>query len=174
MSLLPNTRHEQLAQLVARGDTATSAYLSIYGASKGAAQSAGRLLRNAQIRLRVAELTAEISSKLLNRTIRDREFCLNQLENRYELLDQVREERGADPDMQVVPGGKTGLMVRDYKGLGALQAVYKLDTGWLSEKRAIETHVGRLLGWDVDAAAAGNTAVQVNVTFVSPGGIGAD
>lgn len=57
-------------------------------------------------------------------------------------------------------GGTTGYMVRDYKGLGALMSVYKVDTGLLSELRAIERQAAEELGqWQAPAALS----VQVHV-----------
>ena len=40
--------------------------------------------------------------------------------------------------MVAVPGGASGLLVRDYKGKEADQLVYKVDTGLLGELRGHE------------------------------------
>lgn len=68
---------------------------------------------------------------------------IQKLESLCEKLDQVMKERSADESMQEVPGGKTGLIVREYKGLDL--PVYKVDTAVIKEVRdllkqiAIET-----------------------------------
>ncbi len=56
MGILSNSRHERFAQNIARGMSATEAYEQAgYKRNDG---SAGRLHRNAQVKARVAELTA--------------------------------------------------------------------------------------------------------------------
>ena len=51
-------------------------------------------------------------------------------------VDRIRTgfaERALDPDMAEIPGGKTGLIVRDFKGKDAVTPVYKVDTGALRQ-----------------------------------------
>src|SRR5271157_110557 len=119
--MLTRPRHEQFAQMVARGRTGKQAYAEVFGGPKGADQSASRLLRNAKVRARVVEIGSEIAQNLQGESIRERNFRLQALQKRWELLNQVVEQRGQDPSLAKVPGGKTGLLCRDYKGLGALQ-----------------------------------------------------
>lgn len=192
MGLLPKAKHEQFAQLVARGESAGQAYVSAYGAAKGADQSACRLLKNAQIRSRIGELQAEISSNMLNASIRERNFRLQALQNRWDLLSRVIRERaetygqmssdgapaaegdgqGAEPKTEWTraPGAGTGLLCLDYRGKDAVQAVWKVDTGLLAEMRAIEEQAARELGElnpEPGGGGRGGPPVQVNVTFVS-------
>src|SRR5947209_3055458 len=94
MGVLQKSRHEQFAQLVAGGETAGKAYVSLYGEAKGSDQSASRLLRNAQISARVAELKGQISANLFKTGLRDRENRLNALQNRWEMLMEIVRERG--------------------------------------------------------------------------------
>jgi hypothetical protein len=96
MPVLQKSRHEQFAQLVARGETAGKAYASLYGEARGADQSASRLLRNAQISARIAELRSEVAEVLLGETILDRQNRLKAAENRWLLLNQAREARAAE------------------------------------------------------------------------------
>src|SRR5207247_2573388 len=52
-------------------------------------------------------------------------------------------------DLAGIPGGNTGLLVRDYKGRNADQPVYKADTTLMAELRAIERQAAEELGqWD--------------------------
>jgi hypothetical protein len=58
-------------------------------------------------------------------------------------MHQVIAERAADPEMQAVPGGKTGLLVRSTKGLGSgdnftTVEEYEVDTALLKELREHE------------------------------------
>ena len=49
-------------------------------------------------------------------------------------------------DLADVPGGNTGLLVRDYKGRNADVAVYKADTALMAEMRATERQAAEELG----------------------------
>jgi hypothetical protein len=53
-------------------------------------------------------------------------------------MRRVIDERAAWADFADVPGGTTGLLVKDYKGKEADQLVYKVDTGLLGELRGHE------------------------------------
>jgi hypothetical protein len=64
---------------------------------------------------------------------------------RHALLKQVISERGQDVNMKDVPGGKTGLLVKDYKGQGIFP-VYKLDAALLKEMRDLEREIAIELG----------------------------
>ena len=197
MPLLTKPKHEHFAQLIAGGHTAGQAYVAAYGEAKGAAQSAFRLLKNAQIQGRIAELRGEISEKLLSTSIREKAFRLDALQRRWESLMQVIQERGQvlgklnldgypikatddkpegeDAETDEIsslpaPGAVTGLVCLDWRGKDALRAVWKVDTGLLAELRAIEEQAARELG-ELNPPPGGgglNAApVQVNVTFVS-------
>ena len=192
MPILSKPKHEEFAQLVARGESAGQAYVSAYGPAKGADQSACRLLKNAKIRGRIGELQAEISANLLNASIRERNFRLQQLQNRHDSLMVVIRERAAvlgklnihGADMQPpqredgtrnepslclpAPGAGTGLVCLDWRGKDAVRAVWKVDTGLLAELRAIEHQAAEELGELPGDEAGGKQDVVVNVTFVSP------
>src|ERR1043166_5379830 len=204
MAVLTKPAHEQFAQLVVSGKPASQAYIQVYGEAKGADQSASRLLRNAKVAARISELSALVSSELLNATIRDRNFRLDQLQKRHELLMRVVAERaqvlgglningfplalptGAEGGSAArapaenddgssstpAPGASTGLVCLDWRGKNAERAVWKVDTGLLSELRAIELQAARELGQlnlqDGDTGTAINVPVQVNVIFGTP------
>ena len=58
MMILANPRHEQFAQRVATGKSATAAYRLVYAKAKNADVMGPRLLGNVGVRARVAELQA--------------------------------------------------------------------------------------------------------------------
>ena len=60
---LKNAKHEHFAQLVSNGEAATRAYVLAGYSEKGAHASATRLLRNAEICSRVAQLRARKEAK---------------------------------------------------------------------------------------------------------------
>ncbi len=66
-------------------------------------------------------------------------------------MQMIIDERAADPDMQDVPGGKSGLMVRTYKGIGAGPTAqcyeeYAADTPLSAEMRATEKQAAQEVG----------------------------
>jgi hypothetical protein len=68
------------------------------------------------------------------------------LQHRLNLLNRVIKERGESPDFATVPGGTTGLLVRDFKGKDATQPIYRVDTGLLAEMRLHEKQAAQELG----------------------------
>jgi phage terminase small subunit len=90
MPALSNPRQEQFAQLVASGTTATEAYTSVGYAKVGASSSAARLLRNAPIQTRVAELKQAVSQATVTRAAVDRAYVLAGLKENFERAMQHR------------------------------------------------------------------------------------
>jgi hypothetical protein len=56
MAVLTNSKHEQFAQAIAKGVSATKAYVSVGYSGKGAQQSSARMLLNAVVCIRAAEV----------------------------------------------------------------------------------------------------------------------
>jgi hypothetical protein len=167
MPVLQNSKHEQFAVNVSKGLSAARAYTSVYGEAEGARQSAYRLLRNTQVSARVAELTTELSADLVAAEISDRNTRIQALQERWTRLranlNQVLEERGAEM-VGVVPGGSTGLLMRDYKG--ASTPVYRLDPGvvaLLAELRAHEKQAAEELGQWVEKREETSTLDSVAI-----------
>jgi hypothetical protein len=144
MPVLTNPRHEQFAQGLLQGLSATRAYVLAGFSEKGASQSAARLLRNAEICSRVMELRAEVSAATIQLEITDRNARVKALQDTLDRCRRLIEARAAD--MPDVPGGSTGLLVRDYKGKDANQPVYKADTPLLAEMRATMKQAAEELG----------------------------
>src|ERR1017187_5622963 len=70
-----------------------------------------------------------------------------------------------------VPGGTTGLLVKDYKGKDADTLVYKVDTGLLAELRNHEKQAAEELGQWSEKRKLPEDALQNEITirFVRPG-----
>lgn len=73
------------------------------------------------------------------------------LNDRWERMRQIMEERGESPDMQDVAGGRTGLLVRTIKGVGSgedftLVNQYEVDGTLLKELRDHEKQAAQELG----------------------------
>ena len=99
----------------------------------------------------LAAAAAKLHEAIIDLTITEKVHRLQAKQERWLGLRQVVAERGADPSMANVPGGKTGLMVRQYKMLGSgdyAQVVeeYKVDTGLLSAASELEAEAADELG----------------------------
>ena len=80
---------------------------------------------------RLLELRSTASAALQSRTIQTKDDRLAILQEQVDRIRTVFAERALDPDMAEIPGSKTGLIVRDFKGKDAVTPVYKVDTGAL-------------------------------------------
>jgi hypothetical protein len=84
----------------------------------------------------------------------DRQARVRALDDRWERLQRLMRERGADPSLDGVAGGTTGLIVRRVRSVGSgdnarLVVEHELDTGLLNAMLAHEKQVAQELGqWD--------------------------
>lgn len=96
---------------------------------------------------RVVTLREEFAERAKARAIRRKEYRIDVLADLQNRVLTVIEERAGDPDMAEVPGGKTGLLVRQYKVSGdTVVTEYAVDTGTIRELRAIQEQVSKELG----------------------------
>lgn len=91
----------------------------------------------------VERLSAEILAALKAEGIANKQNRIDAYNERWAKMQTVIAERAESPDMQDVPGGATGLLVKSWKQLGGgrdaqLVPEYAVDTGLLSEMRATE------------------------------------
>ena len=138
MSVLTNSKHEHFAQAVAKGVSATKAYVAAGYSAKGAAQSAARMLTNADICSRLAELQLTLAAGVIALEISSRNARVQALQDRWDRLRRVITERAAAPEFADVPGGSTGLLCVTYVGKDADRPVYRVDTAILAELRSHE------------------------------------
>ena len=136
MPVLSNSKHEQFALAIAKGVSAAEAYISVGYSECGAKQSAARLLRNAEIWSRVAQLQAELSAGNIALEISSRNARVQVLQERWDCLragvDLLLQQRGAG--MTDVPGGASGLLFRDSRG------VVRVDSGLVSLLGELRAH----------------------------------
>lgn len=100
---------------------------------------------------RVAEILDAFRARIRRRGIAILERRVDALDDRWRRMQRVIEERGADPKMVDVPGGATGLIVHNVKGVGKgddfrLIDLYEVDTGLLKELREHEKQAAQELG----------------------------
>lgn len=84
--------------------------------------------------------------------IANKQNQLDALNDRWAALKTIVAERGASAEMQNVPGGKTGLIVKTYKAVGVgpdmqLMPEYAVDTGTLKSFLDIEKQGAQLAGF---------------------------
>jgi hypothetical protein len=140
MPILKNARHELFAQGVATGKSATQARrLAGYRDGPGARAAASRLLTKSNVRARVAELKEEFSRSIVAATIAEKSVRIAILDDFRHRMQRLFEARAVD--MADVPGGDTGLIVRQIKSIGfGKQAKvieeYAFDAALVREARA--------------------------------------
>jgi hypothetical protein len=141
MSVLTNSKHEHFAQAVAKGVSATKAYVAAGYSAKGAAQSAARMLTNADICSRLAELQLTLAAGTIALEISSRNARVQALQDRWDRmrtgLNLLLTERGAV--MSETAGGASGLLMVDYKGKESMP-VYRVDTGVVSLMTELRAH----------------------------------
>ena len=170
---LSNPQHEAFAQHVAAGMSLTEAAKRV-GYKPSAANNRGsRLAADPRIKMRLEELR-RISPLVpigTNQGVRTSFARVSALEDRWNRMRRVIEERAKDPDMQDVPGGQTGLMILSIKGIGSKENFevvkeYRVDTALLAEIRAHEQQAAEELGqW---TQRRETTSLGLNLTIGDP------
>jgi hypothetical protein len=103
-------------------------------------------IRHPQFKAKLATLQERQLEELQRITIANKVKRVEAAQVRHDKMNAVIDARAADPTLQAVPGGATGLLVRQLRaiGHGRNQAViedYAVDTGLLKEMREIEKQV---------------------------------
>ena len=154
-----NTKREEAALHVAHDRLTDEAIAKVAGISKRTLEK-WKLLP--EFRIRVYEHRERERRELEKRGLRERANRLQAKQRRWTKLEQIVEERGADPEMQTVPGGKTGFIVRQIKQLGAgpsaqIVEEYAVDTGLLRAFDKLEQDTAIEIGeWNDKGSEAGS------------------
>jgi hypothetical protein len=157
-------QREQAALLVAADDLPDWEIAASVGIVK---MTLERWKANPTFATRVQEHVARLAEVALKRGIAQREKRVAALHDRWKRMQRVIEARGADTSMVDVPGGDTGLLVRQVKNIqvadvwGGLDSdlqetkpskrtrlveEYAVDTGLLKELREHEKQAAQELG----------------------------
>jgi hypothetical protein len=120
------------------------------------------------IMARQAPIVKDVAGALPILAVRDNRLAAQQ--DRHNRMRLVMEERAAD--MAEVPGGKSGLLVRQIKQIGNGDSAreveeYKLDAGLLSEFREHEKQIAQELGQWQEGTSGPAVAIQI----VCPAGV---
>ena len=136
------------AQLVAEGNLADIDIAAKLGVTR---QTIWNWRKTPEFQEFVDELQEAFKTEVRRRGLADRERRVRALNDRWNRLQRVMEERADDPAMANVPGGRTGLLVHDVKSVGSgysaqVVDLYEVDTGLLKELREHEKQAAQELG----------------------------
>ena len=130
-------------------------------------------LRDPAFNQSVDDKKDQFAAQILERGIAVKTNRIKRANERYDKLHEVIEARAADPAMQHVPGGKTGLLVHHRKSIGPkgdneFVDEYEVDTATLSEIRAHEDQVSAELGQRPRESSGSNVTVQAVIMLPRP------
>jgi hypothetical protein len=155
---LSNPRYEAFAKFVAQGKSKREAAIAAGYSESSASTVGGNLWKKVDINRRIGELSAQVTEAFVEKTTQlvDLQIAtalrrVHALDARWHKLQQVIAERADDPSMAKVPGGTTGLLVREIRSVGSgptakLIPEYNLDAALLKEMRAHEQQAAQELG----------------------------
>lgn len=166
MPELADSRKETFAHLVAQGFSKTeSARRAGY---KAANNSGSRVAQLPHVAARIEELKQADGALVCTSGVRSSVARVTAMEQRWVGMRTIIAERAKDPDMQSVPGGRTGLLVKDYKSVGSgataqIMEIYRIDAPLLYELRAHEEAIAMELGQRVKRSES--TSYGLNLTL---------
>jgi hypothetical protein len=121
---------------------------------------------------RVGDHVGQLQASMLRYRIAKKRERIKDLNALYEKQLAVVAERAADPTMADVPGGSTGLMVRQLKVVGTVTVEeYAVDTALLKEIRGTQEQAAKELGQWVERGELGVTVGVVRLIGVDPGDV---
>jgi hypothetical protein len=85
-----------------------------------------------------------MAAGVIHAEISNRNARVQALQNRWDRMRGLIEARAQE--MKDVPGGETGMLVRDFKGKDANQVVYKFDASLVNELNKVEKQAAEELG----------------------------
>jgi phage terminase small subunit len=146
---LSNPQHEAFARYVAEGKSHREAAISAGFSKKSASSQGSQLAKRLNIAKRiaflqgqVAETRVQLACKNLELSIGSRVKRIEMYEDVHERLWQIVKERAADPAMENVPGGRSGMLVKQVKIVSTAEgpkviSEYVPDTALSKEIRAL-------------------------------------
>ncbi len=184
-----NARRETAALLVAQDELTDAQIAKEVGVSR---KTLAEWKLRSEFRARVDQLVADIREGLRRRGIVEKQNRVDALNDRWQRLQQLIEERAEDPLLAHVPGGKTGLIVakpilakvyqevvgeKGEEGDEVLVSLkktvivyeYAVDAAVLKEMRATEEQAAKELGqWSEKHEIAGTPAQSAVVEVYIP------
>jgi transposase-like protein len=127
-----------------------------------------------EFKIRIAELEEEFRQVVRARGVAMLEKRVEFLNERWEKMREVIEERALAQDMEGVAGGRTGLVVKSVKSVRRgddfeLVPIYEVDTGLLRELREHEKQAAQELGQWTEKREVGGSEVNPVIVKVVKG-----
>jgi hypothetical protein len=166
MSLELTKVHETAAALIAEGELE---HVQICKQIGVCTRTLRRWKQEPEFLARVDAILEAYRAEIRCRSIAVVERRVEALIKRWERLNQIIADRAADPAMEHVPGGKTGLLVRRavygvYGDKTTRFEYYLLDVSLLRELREHEKQVAIELGqWGLKAGPVQVTKAYINI-----------
>lgn len=168
MRALAHTKHEQFAQSVAKGMSATAAYISLGYSKASAAASASRLMTNPKVSARIKELKTAIAANVVKVEIRKRSARVQVGQNIVDRLCRLRETRALEYADH--PGGATGMLVKEYRGKNGEQVVWKFDKSLVAQTNATLKQVAIEEGqWNEKRELSDSRAISLRRARIAAG-----
>lgn len=141
-------RQERAAQLIAAGDQSDK---DVAAALQVHQRTIIRWRQDNEFATRVGFIKSEIAASAIAQGVADRSERVAALNDRWQRMQRVIDERAEDPMMAGVAGGSTGLLVHSFKMIGGGRDAttvdeYAVDVGLLKELRAHEEQAAKELG----------------------------
>jgi putative insertion element HTH domain-containing protein len=149
---LKRTRQEKAAILVAEDYRTDEQIAQSLGVTR---KTLGVWKKKPAFKARVEEIAAELCEKALKEGISRRERRLAVQNEAHNKLLTIIAERATDPELQAIPGGKTGLVCKTIKGIGKgedfrVVEQYQTDTDTIKAILAIHEQTAKELGQVVE------------------------
>lgn len=146
-----NIKVSEAIRLVAEGELNQREIAEAIGVTR---RTIERWVASRSFMEKVKAIVDEYNEKAMKKGIARRERRITVLNDLHEKSLTVIKERAEDPELQNIPGGKTGLITKMLKGIGKgedfqVVEVYEVDTGIMKEIRAIQEQVTEELGQKV-------------------------
>jgi hypothetical protein len=143
-----NNKRQKAAQLLVEGELTDKEIARMIGISE---RQLRRWKAVPQFRSKLEALQSELEKVSQRYAVGRLARRIAWLDARLAKLRQIVEQRAADPTMQVVPGGTSGLLVREVKGVGSGDQfrtieTYHVDGALLKEMREHEKQAAIELG----------------------------
>lgn len=148
---LENQKKEEAAVLLAEDHLTDARIADLVGVNRKTLQ---RWKELPDFSRRVQQVVGVFADRALKHGLARRERRLQVLNDMHDRMLQIIDERAKSPDLSGVPGGTTGLVTKQMKGIGKgddfrIVEVYEVDTATLREIREMQAQVAEELGQKV-------------------------
>lgn len=149
----------QAVALLAQGDMSDEAIASLLKVTR---VTLWRWKQVGEFQDRIRVTVEQFRLAAVSEGIADKVNRLRSVNDRWQRMHAVIRERAASKEMQSVPGGKSGLVTKQLKGIGKgddfqVVEVYQVDTGLLAQMLAHEQQAAKELGqWTEKSEVAVN------------------